>query len=52
MLGAKRKKSMVVLTLTAEEMKLARDVILQFRNKVIRAGGPTEDLDALLLKLL
>ena len=46
------KKNMVVVTFTTEEIKMVRSIILDFRNQVIRRGGPTEDLDALLAKLL
>lgn len=34
------------------ELTFLRQVMLRFRNKVIIAGKPTEDIDNLLLKLM
>ncbi|MBR3245271.1 MAG: hypothetical protein IKF90_21685, partial [Parasporobacterium sp.] len=48
-----RKKNVkVVVTLTLEEVRFIRDVIMEKRNELLRRGGPTEDLDAILIKLL
>lgn len=34
------------------ELTFLRQVMLRFRNKILAAGKPTEDIDDLLLKLL
>ena len=41
----------VIVRLTREEARLARDAIIGFRNRIIKEGGPVEDLDELLKKL-
>ena len=41
----------VALTLTTDERRILRKIMLYFRNKVAREGKPTEDIDELLMKL-
>ncbi len=45
------RENKVVLTLTADEKRILRKIMLYFRNKVAREGKPTEDIDELLMKL-
>ena len=47
----KRKKDRVYLTLTYEEKRYLLQVMIWFRNKVLARGGPTEDIDGVILKL-
>ena len=47
----KRKKDQVYLTLTYEEKRYLLQVMVWFRNKVLARGGPTEDIDGVILKL-
>lgn len=46
-----RKKNLRYLTLTPKEKKLARDCLVEFYNKLLAEGKPTEDVAALILKL-
>jgi hypothetical protein len=46
-----RKKNQVRLELTADEMRILRKIMLYFRNKILADGMPTEDIDALIVKL-
>ena len=46
------KKKYYYLNLTREELKMLREGMLWFRNQVIREGGPTEDIDMLLMRIL
>ena len=47
----KRKEERVLLTLTHEEKRCLLHVMIWFRNKVLSEGGPTEDIDGVILKL-
>ena len=47
-----RKANRRVVELNATETKLLRAVLMYFRNKVLNAGKPTEDIDELLLKVV
>lgn len=49
MLFAKKKKRYVALN--DSELRLAKAALIQFRNKLIAKGLPTEDVNILLLKL-
>lgn len=49
MLFAKKKLRYVILS--DSELRLAKYALLQFRNALIAKGLPTEDVNALLLKL-
>ena len=41
-----------IVELSPAEAKLLRHALIQFRNKVLNAGKPTEDIESLLLMLL
>ena len=45
------KKKMRYVTLSDSELRLAKYALIQFRNALIAKGLPTEDVNALLLKL-
>ncbi len=45
------KKNMRYVTLSNSELRLAKVALIQFRNKLIAKGLPTEDVNGLLLKL-
>ena len=45
------KKNMRYVTLSDSELRLAKAALIQFRNKLIAKGLPTEDVNVLLLKL-
>ncbi len=45
------KKKMRYVTLNNSELRLAKAALIQFRNKLIAKGLPTEDVNGLLLKL-
>ena len=45
------KKKMCYVTLSDSELRLAKYALIQFRNKLIAKGLPTEDVNGLLLKL-
>lgn len=47
-----KKNQKIYLSLNKTELRLLRDCMLKFRNRVIAQGGPTEDIDAILLKIL
>ena len=47
----KRKKKLYIY-LTQEELKVLFEGMLWFRNQVIREGGPTEDIDELLNRIM
>ena len=38
------------LTLSADDLAMVKGILLWWRNKLIREGKPTEDLDELILK--
>ena len=46
-----KKRNQVKLELTADEMRILRKIMIYFRNQVTAKGGPTEDLDLLIVKL-
>ena len=46
-----RKRDKVVLTLTPQEARYARSILLRWRNKLLNAGKPTEDVEELILRL-
>lgn len=45
------KRNIRYVTLSNSELRLAKYALLQFRNTLIAKGLPTEDVNALLLKL-
>ena len=48
----RRKKDKRIVELNPEELRLAKHALLEFRNKLIAEGKPTEDVNALLLKIM
>ncbi len=46
-----RKKDAVRLELTADEARILRKIMMVFRNRTLAEGKPTEDIEALILKL-
>ena len=50
MFGRKHEKRIVELD--AFELRLAKQALLSFRNKILREGKPTEDVNALILKIM
>ena len=48
----KRKRDMVCVTFTPQELRVLLEGIMWFRNKVISNGGPTEDIDEILLRII
>ena len=46
-----KKKNQVRLELTVDEVRILRKIMLYFRNKTMKSGGPTEDIDAVIVKL-
>lgn len=47
-----KKSNKRVVELSVMEAKLLRTVLMHFRNKVLNAGKPTEDIESLLLMLM
>ena len=45
------KKNVCYVTLSDSELRLAKYALLQFRNALIAKGLPTEDVNALLIRL-
>ena len=41
-----------IVELSPAEARLLRHALMQFRNKVLNAGKPTEDIESLLLLLV
>ena len=48
----RRKNDKRIVELNPEELRLAKYALLGFRNKVVAQGKPTEDINALLLKIM
>ena len=48
----RRKKDKRIVELNPEELRLAKYALLGFRNKLVARGKPTEDINALLLKIM
>lgn len=48
----RRKKDKRIVELNPEELRFAKYAILGFRNKLVAQGKPTEDVNALLLKIM
>ena len=47
-----KKSQKHVVELSPAEARLLRYALMQFRNKVLNAGKPTEDIESLLLMLV
>ena len=48
----RRKNDKRIVELNPEELRLAKYALLGFRNKLVAQGTPTEDINALLLKIM
>ena len=48
----RRKKEKRIVELGSEQLRLAKYALLEFRNKLIAQGKPTEDVNELLLKIM
>lgn len=48
----RRKNDKRIVELNLEELRLAKYALLGFRNKLVAQGKPTEDINALLLKIM
>ena len=49
---SRRKNDKRIVELNPEELRLAKYALLGFRNKLVAQGKPTEDINALLLKIM
>lgn len=47
-----RKPKKRIVELSPAELRLLRTAMMRFRNKVLSAGKPTEDIDEILLQLM
>lgn len=47
-----KKSQKRIVELSPAEVRLLRYALMQFRNKVLNAGKPTEDIESLLLMLV
>lgn len=47
-----KKSQKRIVELSPAEARLLRYALMQFRNKVLNAGKPTEDIESLLLLLV
>jgi len=47
-----RKPEKVVLVLSPDERRLAVQALMWWRNKLLQQGKPTEDVNAILLKII
>ena len=48
----RRKAEKRIVELNSEQLRLAKYSLLEFRNKLIAQGKPTEDVNELLLKIM
>ena len=47
-----KKSKKCIVELSPAEIRLLRTAMMRFRNKVLSAGKPTEDIEDLLLQLM
>jgi len=47
-----KKGQKVVVALSPDEVRLMRTALLNFRNRVLKAGKPTEDINELILRIM
>lgn len=47
-----KKEQKVVVALSPREVRLMMTALLNFRNKVVKAGKPTEDINELILRIM
>ena len=48
----RKKNQKVCVKLNKNELHILVEGMIWFRNQVIKAGGPTEDIDTILLRIL
>lgn len=48
----RRKAEKRIVELTHDEVRLMREALLAFRNKLLSAGKPTEDVNELIIKVM
>ena len=48
----RRKAEKRMVELSPEEARLMREALLAFRNKLLSAGKPTEDVNELIIKVI
>ena len=48
----RKKKYRVQVKLNPKELRVLLEGMMWFRNQVIRTGGPTEDIDEFLLRIM
>ena len=46
-----KKEQKVVVALSPREVRLMRMALLNFRNKAVKAGKPTEDINELIFRI-
>ena len=47
-----KKEKKVAVALSSREVRLMRAALLNFRNKAVKAGKPTEDINELILRIM
>ena len=48
----RRKQEKRIVELDAFELRLSKYALLSFRNKILREGKPTEDVNELIIKIM
>ena len=48
----RRKAEKRIVELSHDEVRLMREALLAFRNKILSAGKPTEDVNELIIKVM
>lgn len=48
----RRKAEKRIVELSPDEARLMREALLAFRNKILSAGKPTEDVNELIIKVM
>ena len=48
----RRKAEKRIVELSPDEARLMREALLAFRNKLLSAGKPTEDVNELIIKVM
>lgn len=48
----RRKAEKRIVELSLDEARLLREALLAFRNKLLSAGKPTEDVNELIIKVM
>lgn len=48
----RRKAEKRIVELSSDEVRLMREALLAFRNKLLSAGMPTEDVNELIIKVM